>query len=154
MPRADFSTGLKPCSQCKKEQPLSEFSPNKQTWDRLTSWCRRCQAALAKATRAANLEEMRAKSRAGYPAWKDAYLLRTYGLTPEDVRMLWASQANCCAACGTDLLTTKYRAHIDHDHDTGAVRAVLCHRCNVALGMLEDSPERVGALLAYIQRFK
>jgi Autographiviridae endonuclease VII len=154
LPRANFSTGRKRCSKCKQEQPLCEYPPNKATWDGLTSWCRRCQSKLAKETRAANVEEARARGRANYPAWKKAYLFRTYGLTPEDVELIMASQADSCAACGCDLLTTKYRVHVDHDHGTGAVRAMLCHPCNSALGLLEDSPARVEALLVYIRRFK
>ena len=41
---------------------------------------------------------------------------------------------------------------VDHDHQTGAVRGLLCRNCNVALGLLKDSRERVGALLDYLSR--
>lgn len=57
-----------------------------------------------------------------------------------------------CDACGTEELSDRQR-HIDHDHDTGEVRGVLCHRCNVALGMVRSDPQVLRGLIAYMDRF-
>lgn len=55
--------------------------------------------------------------------------------------------ANGCSACGS-----RYRIHIDHDHATGKVRGALCSPCNVALGYMQDSPERLELLAAYARK--
>lgn len=43
---------------------------------------------------------------------------------------------------------------VDHDHKTGKVRGVVCHPCNTALGMADDSPERLRALADYLEKNK
>lgn len=63
--------------------------------------------------------------------------------------VIFQAQDCACAACET----TDHGGrnwHIDHDHETGIVRGILCHKCNVALGMLGDSAERVARLYRYI----
>ena len=69
-----------------------------------------------------------------------------YGLSREQYDALFTG---LCAACGAVEHGGK-GWHVDHDHETGRVRGVLCHSCNVALGMLKDSAYRVSALLQYI----
>ena len=43
---------------------------------------------------------------------------------------------------------------VDHDHDTGEVRGLLCHACNHALGLLKDDRRLVAKLLAYITKYQ
>lgn len=82
-------------------------------------------------------------------------LKRNYGMTPEQWDGMFEAQGGVCASCGTaPKETAKRRFHVDHDHDTGAVRAILCHGCNVALGQLGEDPERIRALADYIEGFK
>lgn len=50
-----------------------------------------------------------------------------------------ARQAGACACCGTTAPGGRGRWHVDHDHRTGAVRGILCHRCNVGIGHFGDS---------------
>lgn len=78
----------------------------------------------------------------------------TYGVSIEEARRLRSISA--CEACGADLDLSvgqgkKSRA-IDHDHATGRVRGVLCQRCNLTLGLVEDSTELLDALLVYLRR--
>jgi hypothetical protein len=74
-----------------------------------------------------------------------------YGLTPEAYTAMLDAQDGRCASCGDGLDAAI--PHIDHDHGTGAVRAILCAGCNVALGRLQDDSGRVAKLLEYIRRF-
>lgn len=65
-----------------------------------------------------------------------------------------AKQNGVCAACGEFRLrkgTERMPAH--HNHVTGEPVAVLCTQCNVAMGMMEDSIERVRMLLAFAERY-
>lgn len=58
---------------------------------------------------------------------------------------------SCYDQCAEPLPVGKAR-HIDHDHQTGKVRGVLCSRCNMALGLLHDSPATLARLIEYLQR--
>lgn len=67
------------------------------------------------------------------PHTKRRWNLKTrYGLTPEQVDSMIAD------GCGICRRTNAQRWVVDHNHKTGVVRGVLCHRCNVLLGALED----------------
>lgn len=64
--------------------------------------------------------------------------LSDYGMSEDDFRVLWDFQEGRCWACSRRF-TKRLLAHIDHDHRTGKVRALLCNRCNQALGFLHDN---------------
>jgi hypothetical protein len=63
---------------------------------------------------------------------------------------LVAEQENCCALCNESMT----QVFLDHDHETGIIRACLCPRCNHGLGQLLDSPELLRRAADYIERFK
>lgn len=80
---------------------------------------------------------------------RDAVVLRTrlgrYRMSTEDFNTLWRNQLGCCAICKLPLHEKKYR--IDHNHQTGVVRGLLCSSCNSAIGLLKDSiPNLVNAM--------
>lgn len=75
--------------------------------------------------------------------------LRVYGLTPEDYDALLAKQDRACAICREPCRTGDALV-VDHDHDTGAVRGLLCRTCNLALGYLRDDPDLIAAAAAYL----
>lgn len=72
-----------------------------------------------------------------------------YGLSWSDYQNLLTQQDYRCASCRDPLLPGRH-SHIDHCHHSNKVRGVLCRRCNIALGLLDDNPVRVAALLQYI----
>lgn len=65
--------------------------------------------------------------------------LGRYNITLEEFKALWKKQNGTCAICGDRFQKKKYR--IDHNHDTGEVRGILCTSCNSGLGLFNDSPE-------------
>lgn len=77
-----------------------------------------------------------------------------YGLSPADYAALLASQGGRCAICDTTSPGRSGSKHfaIDHDHQTGRVRGLLCNGCNMALGALGDDPARLAAAIAYLAR--
>lgn len=72
-----------------------------------------------------------------------------YGITIEDYETLSQQQDGRCALCGGLPRGTK-RLHVDHCHETGRVRGLLCIGCNRALGALGDSPEGLARALTYV----
>lgn len=68
-----------------------------------------------------------------------------YGLTYGEYEEMRGRQGDKCAICATPL-ESKNRVHIDHDHETGRVRGVLCAHCNLGLGYLEHDDWLAGAL--------
>ena len=93
-------------------------------------------------------------------AWDEKYrgaarrssLKKRYGITPEEYDAMLLAQGGACASCGDGQSEGGYRLSVDHNHDTGEVRGILCNGCNAALGHLKDDPQRILALLAYLRR--
>jgi len=85
---------------------------------------------------------------------REYYLIHAYGITQKGYEDLVAKQGGKCGVCGRSLEETigKGRPHVDHDHETGKVRGILCHFCNVGLGNLGDSIEILEAAIAYLRR--
>lgn len=70
----------------------------------------------------------------------DARRAKTYGLSPDQYRSLWAKQSDACAVCRIALAALPAKdIHIDHDHATGAVRGIVCAKCNLGLGQFRDN---------------
>lgn len=75
------------------------------------------------------------------------------GITGQEKLDMIEKQEGKCASCGFELSEDRRLVHLDHDHTTGQVRSVLCHGCNIALGYLKESPERIRGLLEYVKRW-
>lgn len=161
---------MKICSKCGVEQPLDQFYRAKGTHDGLRGDCKSCFQARAKARyplvreeaiersrqwRLDNIErfrenqrrmrakpEFKVKSRAGH-------LKRKYGITIEQYDAMLVAQGGGCAICQRPP-SDSISLHVDHDHETGRIRGLLCFRCNNSLGDLEDSPQLLQAALRYI----
>jgi hypothetical protein len=87
---------------------------------------------------------------------RDRLLRKKYGITVDEYDALLASQDGRCAICRTDQPggpTPESAFHVDHSHDDGRVRGLLCRACNTALGLLGEDPGRIRTLLAYIERW-
>lgn len=83
-------------------------------------------------------------------------LKRYYGLSIEEYNVMLANQNGVCAICARpEKMNAKGKIKplsVDHDHQTGAIRALLCSDCNTGLGAYDDNPERLEAAAAYIDR--
>ncbi len=79
------------------------------------------------------------------------YNLKKRGLTIEDYDWLSMVQNHACALCERPSSSGR-RLAVDHCHKTNNVRGLLCSKCNVALGLLEDDIERLYRVIEYIRR--
>ena len=75
-------------------------------------------------------------------------LKRLYGLTPELWDVMFRGQDGRCPICGRRLTNTTV---VDHDHETGKVRGLLCSRCNSGLGMFEDNIRLLARAIVYLE---
>ena len=84
-------------------------------------------------------------------------MIVTYGITVEIYNLMWLTQRGLCAIClMPERAHNQYgplRLAVDHDHETGKVRGLLCRSCNGALGAMETwqkkHRERIGNYLAH-----
>ncbi len=91
---------------------------------------------------------MDARWREKSPGYMRGYL---YGITPERYAEMLAEQGNACAICrSTEWPGKGNRPQVDHDHDTGAVRGLLCSNCNHGLGQFRDNLDLLRAAIAYL----
>lgn len=89
-------------------------------------------------------------------AWRDkawaSKIRRDYGLTIADYEAISAKQGHVCGICGgTEIHRKDGRLSVDHCHETNRVRGLLCHRCNVAIGLFEHAPSRLEKAIAYLR---
>lgn len=103
--------------------------------------CRACKQAAEKRYAIAHRIEI-----SGYQ--KRNHIQRTYGVTPEQFKSMVARQQGNCAICGEAMKNPQ----VDHSHTTKEVRELLCTSCNQGLGMFRDSPQRLNAAVAYLER--
>lgn len=61
-----------------------------------------------------------------------------YGITLNDFNTMLTNQGNVCAICKKKQFPEDHSFCVDHDHVSGKVRGLLCHRCNQAIGLLND----------------
>ena len=118
-----MSEPTKLCKWCDTEKPHSDFYFQR---GRPSHPCKECKCA---AQRKRNDPE---KTR----RWD---LKKKYGITPEDYNVMFSEQDGGCAICGrTDMSNGKTYLAVDHCHETGAVRGLLCNNCNLMLGHSQD----------------
>ena len=73
--------------------------------------------------------------------------LKKYGLTPEEYQALMITQDGKCAICGL----AHDRLDVDHHHDSGRIRGLLCRRCNTTLGLVNEDPALLGKMRSYLR---
>jgi hypothetical protein len=77
---------------------------------------------------------------------------RTFGITLAEYDKLFKQQDGVCLICG--LPEINQRLAVDHDHKTGEVRGLLCKRCNMMLGLVEESTHLLDGAIKYLKRYK
>ena len=84
-------------------------------------------------------------------AWQRVFALRRYGLTQADADRILAAQGGCCAICHVMKPGGRGSWHVDHDHVTGRVRGLLCHKCNTGIGLFGDNPMMLEVAVRYLR---
>jgi hypothetical protein len=127
----------KECPRCDVRKPIDAFCLNRSRSDGRAAYCRLCQSTANRVWRATRGDKNASKR------YRSA-LLRRFQITQEDYD---ERAKGGCEACGeTEDLC------LDHDHETGAFRGILCRRCNASIGLAGDSLERLKKLVAYLEQ--
>ena len=158
----------KRCSKCGQDLPVREFTKRSNTRDGLQQRCRECQRIIRKKYKEmanrlsrewyknnrpkaiANAKQWREEHREEYREWQRLYTKRTkaksrqqslkkrYNIKPGVFERLLTTQGGRCACCGTNKPGGNGTFCVDHDHVTGSIRGLLCHRCNLGIGLIGD----------------
>lgn len=84
---------------------------------------------------------------------RDYHLRKTYGISFHDYNALLEKQGGKCAICSRSFGNGRCGyLFVDHNHETGKVRGLLCGRCNSAIGMLAESNEQLHRAIAYLSK--
>lgn len=106
--------------------------------------------------------EWREKNPERFKQWGIEYRKRTkeqakhrdvewrYGLPREEYKAAMERQGGKCAICKKSRTSTKRSLHVDHCHQTGAFRGLLCSRCNSGIGQFGDDPKMLARAIAYL----
>jgi hypothetical protein len=149
---------LKACSKCGESWPLEHFRVfQRQGRPCRHSHCRACQNARLREYRRRHPEREAARSKAYRQRNPDKVRARNIakrgGATLEDYDAMFAQQGGVCAICKQPPLDGKHLS-VDHCHATGAIRGLLCGKCNSGLGMFADEPGRLIAAVNYLKEIK
>ena len=96
-------------------------------------------------------EEIRALIQNFRENQRDKLLWGQYGLSHATFERILAAQDNRCACCKSQDAKSKNGWHVDHDHETGVVRGILCSNCNTGIGMLGDDLVGVHRAVEYLK---
>jgi hypothetical protein len=83
---------------------------------------------------------------------KKNHLRRKYNISLEEYDAKLEKQHYCCALCGKTQEEEKSALCVDHNHETGQIRDLLCRVCNRALGLFKDDPELLRKAAEYLER--
>lgn len=137
------------CTRCGKDKPLDAYSPNRGGKLGLLSNCRSC---MVERNRERKTNPRPPHRPMGIKAQRRFANLRPYGMTPQQYDSMLAEQGGCCAICGsTDNGDSRFDTfYVDHSHESGTVRGILCRGCNAGLGQFKDNPDLLLAAAAYL----
>ena len=145
-----ITSGSKRCPKCGQTKSRIDFYLGKSP----SSYCRECTKEAARAYRARDLKRHAARARQynkRFPDRKaDADQKTKRGVPRGTYARLLAEQNGQCAICGTTKDKRYRRLALDHCHETGKMRGLLCGSCNTGIGQLHHDPERMVKAIAYL----
>ena len=141
----------KKCSVCRQAQPLEHFHNRKTSKDGKGYRCKPCDHKARKKWAEKNPERQKRSVR-------NKNIKNKYGLTEEQYNDLLIRQGLGCAICGVTTNCSGWNSQrtgylaVDHCHETGKVRGLLCNQCNRAIGMLNDDPKLIKKAADYLEQ--
>ncbi|MBY4212909.1 endonuclease VII domain-containing protein [Rhodococcus fascians] len=144
-PTYDNPDGSRSCRRCGVSKRLEDFPFRDRLRGTRRNECRACTKTIAAARNLTNVEARAERMRK-----------RNYGLEFGQYAQMLEAQNNLCAICGQPEKSKHFngkarRLFVDHDHSSGAVRALLCMTCNLGIGNFFDNSELMQRASKYIE---
>ena len=127
------------CTECKQIKPSNSFHSDKSKPNRKASRCKKCN----------NIHAAR-WYRNNKAVVQNLQFNRRYGISSHDVADIHSRQHGVCAICGEPPSDRYKKLHVDHCHETGRVRGLLCHECNHGLGKFKDDLDILASATSYL----
>ena len=124
---------------------LSEYHISKTILDGHHGKCKICKNAYEAMRRKNFTDEQKNKL-------KDLQLQNDFGITLEEYNEIFVRQNGKCAICGKHQIEFKRALCVDHCHETGNVRGLLCLGCNTGIGSLNDDIENLNCAIIYLTK--
>jgi hypothetical protein len=134
------------CPKCKETKRITAFWRTKTRSDGRQMYCSDCQLVYNREYREKHPEKYQAYS-------KTSRLRRKFGIGVKEYEQMLEAQGYICAVCREKCGTYRSLA-VDHDHQTGEIRALLCRRCNATLGMVNESRLLLLKLIGYLDQHR
>lgn len=130
----------KTCLLCNESKKVTDFPLDPVRKDGRYPWCKPCKAAYMRGNKARLQRETY--------EWQTR-LERRYGVRWETIVATYGDSCNICG--DSKPAQGRFRLNVDHDHETGKIRGVLCSSCNLGLGKFKDDLKLLKAAVKYIQ---
>ncbi len=131
------------CTKCGIDKDCTMFY-KAGAGERLRGDCKTCVNAIGKL--------YRQKRQQLCPEARRAIIIKNkYGLSSEDYQKMIKEQDNVCKICGKPEAGYPGKLSVDHNHETGKIRGLLCHGCNCGIGFLKEDPEILKRAIAYLR---
>ncbi len=158
----------KVCADCGDSKPLSEFGKDKYNNDGLNYDCKECKNRKARARDKANPEQTKArnargakkraawyKTTAGIETSRRAHLKKMFNITLETYNEMLEIQEGVCAICSKPEMNNVNKVlTVDHNHETGKIRGLLCGLCNMGIGALRDDEQLLKNSIKYLRKYE
>lgn len=129
---------FKTCTKCGELKSLNDFHKDKWGKQGRHSYCAACKCQTTRERHQKNPEIRKAINRKN-----------RYGVEECDYKKLLVKQDLVCAICSGLCIKSLC---VDHDHESGMVRGLLCNNCNVGIGYLKDSPNVLASAIIYLHQ--
>lgn len=137
---------MKPCAKCGDVKPLTEFFADRSKKHGYAARCKQCKREDHREY-LRRTDGHRRRYQKNRLSERERHLVRKYGVTLAVYDEMYAEQGGRCAICEKQ---QKRSFDVDHNHETGEVRGLLCTSCNRVLGHAGDSAERLMAAAEYL----
>ena len=144
---------LKHCKDCSEDLPLESFYNDKRSATGKSFYCKPCHSARRNKWRQNGGNALESKREAirrkeNPDRYRDYWYRSQYKITLADYNRMLLEQGGACAVCGEK----EEKLVVDHSHESGEVRELLCDGCNTSLGLLKEDLRRVEKLAEYIKK--
>ena len=137
----------KVCKTCKQEKELSEFPVGKGYKEGIRPHCFECRREYE----VESYHKHKHKRPYDYEADKNRKLQKSFGIGYQEYLQMLEAQQGACAICGTTDTGKRKAFAVDHCHDTGKIRGLLCGNCNTGIGNLRDNIKLLERAIEYLR---